>query len=47
MLVFWHFTLLEESAKEYIYATYEGKARAFMCEVNVAEFLYNYARVFG
>ena len=36
-----------ESAKEYIYATYEGKARAFMCEVNVAEFLYNYARVFG
>ncbi len=26
---------------------YDGKAEALMCEVNVTEFLYNYARVFG
>jgi len=36
-----------EGAKEYIYAAYEDKASVFMCEVNVAEFLYNYAKVFG
>ena len=36
-----------EGAKEYIYVAYDGKASVFMCEVNVAEFLYNYARVFG
>ena len=36
-----------ESAKEYIYVAYEGRASVFMCEVNVAEFLYNYAKVFG
>ena len=34
-------------AKKYIDDVYEGRAEAFMCEVNVAEFLYNYARVFG
>jgi len=36
-----------EDAGRYIDAVYEGRAEAFMCEVNVAEFLYNYARVFG
>ncbi len=36
-----------KNAKDYIYAVYEGKAEAFMCEVNLAEFLYNYAKVFG
>ena len=34
-------------AKRYIDDVYEGRAEAFMCEVNVAEFMYNYARVFG
>ena len=34
-------------ARKYIDLVYEGRAEAFMCEVNVAEFLYNYARVFG
>ncbi len=34
-------------AGKYIDMVYEGRAEAFMCEVNVAEFLYNYARVFG
>ena len=34
-------------AKKYIDMVYDGRAEAFMCEVNVAEFLYNYARVFG
>ncbi len=34
-------------AKAYIDAAYTGRADVFMCEVNVAEFLYNYARVFG
>ncbi|RLE91073.1 MAG: DNA-binding protein [Thermoprotei archaeon] len=37
----------DERAKKYIDEVYEGKAEAFMCEVNVAEFLYNYAKVFG
>ena len=36
-----------EDARKYIDAVYEGKAEAFMCEINVAEFLYNYARIFG
>ena len=36
-----------KDAKKYVDAIYDGKAEAFMCEVNVAEFLYNYARVFG
>ena len=34
-------------ARKYIDMVYEGVAEAFMCEINVAEFLYNYARVFG
>jgi len=33
--------------KKYIDEVYGGRAEAFMCEVNVAEFLYNYARIFG
>jgi len=36
-----------KKAKEYIDAVYEERIKAFMCEVNVAEFLYNYAKVFG
>jgi len=36
-----------KKAKEYIDALYEERIKAFMCEVNVADFLYNYARVFG
>ena len=36
-----------EDVKSYINELYDGKAEAYMCEVNVAEFLYNYARVFG
>lgn len=34
-------------ARRYIEDVYAGRAEAFMLEVNVAEFLYNYARVFG
>jgi len=34
-------------ARKYIDMVYEGVAEAFICEINVAEFLYNYARVFG
>lgn len=36
-----------EDAREYVNAAYSGGARVFMCEVNVAEVLHNYARVFG
>jgi len=36
-----------EDVKRYINEVYSGKAEAYMCEINVAEFLYNYARVFG
>lgn len=36
-----------EDAKKFVDAVYEGVAEAFMCEINVAEFLYNYAKVFG
>ncbi len=36
-----------KDAKKYIDIIYEGEAEALMCEINVAEFLYNYARVFG
>mgnify|MGYP000448039281 CR=1 FL=1 len=36
-----------KEAKKYIDEIYMGKAEAYMCEVNVAEFLYNYAKVFG
>jgi len=35
-----------EEAKRYIDLAYSGE-KVYMCEVNVAEFLYNYARVFG
>lgn len=33
--------------KKYIDEIYMGKAEAYMCEVNIAEFLYNYAKIFG
>ena len=36
-----------EEAREYVEAAYRGSAKVYMCEINVAEFLYNYARVFG
>lgn len=36
-----------QDAKRFVDEVYSGKAKAYMCEVNVAEFLYNYARVFG
>ena len=35
------------NVKRYIDEVYSGGAEAFMCEVNVAEFLYNYAGIFG
>ena len=35
-----------EEAKRCIDLAYSGE-KVYMCEVNVAEFLYNYARVFG
>ena len=34
-------------AKKYIDEIYMGKAEAYMCEINIAEFLYNYAKIFG
>jgi len=36
-----------KDVKYFIDEVYSGGAEAFMCEVNVAEFLYNYARVFS
>ena len=36
-----------KDARKFIDAVYVGEAEAFMCEINVAEFLYNYARIFG
>lgn len=36
-----------QDAKRFVDEVYGGKAKAYMCEVNVAEFLYNYARVLG
>jgi len=36
-----------EDARKYIDMLYEDRAEAFICEVNVAEFIYNYAKVFG
>ena len=36
-----------EDDKRIIDDVYEGRAEAYMSEINVAEFLYNYARVFG
>lgn len=34
-------------SKKYTEEAYANTAKAYMCEVNLAEFLYNYARVFG
>lgn len=34
-------------SKKYIEEAYSGNAKVYMSEVNLAEFLYNYARVFG
>ncbi len=39
--------LAKREAKRYIDEVYSGAAEAYMCEVDIAEFLYNYARVFG
>lgn len=36
-----------DDAKRYIDEVYRGRAEAFISEINMAEFLYNYARVFG
>lgn len=36
-----------QDAKRFVDEVYGGKAKAYMCEADVAEFLYNYARVFG
>ena len=36
-----------KDVKRYVDEIYSGRAKGFMCEVNVAEFLYNYARIFG
>lgn len=36
-----------EETRRYIHDIMAGRAEAYMCEVNVAEFLYNHARVFG
>jgi len=36
-----------EDVRIYVDSAYSGAAEVYMCEVNLAEFLYNYARVFG
>jgi len=36
-----------EDARKYVDEAYSGRSEVFICEVNVAEFVYNYARVFG
>ncbi len=36
-----------KSVKKYIDNAYDGQIDAYMLEINLAEFLYNYARVFG
>lgn len=36
-----------KDVKKYIDEIYNGQAEAYMCEINVAEFLYNYAKIFG
>ncbi len=33
--------------KKYVDDMYRGLVEIYMCEVNLAEFIYNYARVFG
>jgi len=35
------------NVEKYINDIYKGLAEGYMCEINVAEFLYNYARIFG
>ena len=36
-----------KDAKKYVDEVYSGRSEAFICEVNLAEFIYNYARIFG
>lgn len=36
-----------KTSKECIDRAYSGEAVVLMCEINVAEFLYNHARVLG
>ncbi|MEM0267455.1 MAG: type II toxin-antitoxin system VapC family toxin [Thermofilum sp.] len=36
-----------EDARKYVEAAYERGYAVYVCEVNLAEFLYSYARVFG
>ncbi|MEM0024291.1 MAG: PIN domain-containing protein [Thermofilaceae archaeon] len=36
-----------EDARKYVEAAYERGYAVYICEVNLAEFLYNYAHVFG
>jgi len=36
-----------KDVKKYIDEIYEGDSKAYICEINLAEFLYNYAQVFG
>ncbi len=37
----------DRNAKKYVDKAYSGKAKVFISELNMAEFIYNYARVFG
>ena len=37
----------DQKVKEIVNDVYSGRAEAYMCEINIAEFLYNYAKVFG
>ncbi|MCD6195297.1 MAG: type II toxin-antitoxin system VapC family toxin [Staphylothermus sp.] len=36
-----------KSVKKYIDNVYDGQIDVYMLEINLAEFLYNYARIFG
>jgi len=36
-----------KAVKKYVDDMYRGLIEIYMCEVNLAEFIYNYARVFG
>jgi len=36
-----------EDTRKYVDEIYEKTSKAYICEINLAEFLYNYARVFG
>ena len=33
----------DQKVKEIVNDVYSGRAEAYMCEINIAEFLYNYA----